>query len=210
MICIFCGQKKAPSKEHIIPKAICSKDAALITKNVCHECNQNLGKTIDSKFANNSLIAMERLCLEQVGYKGKSKLPFNYLEDLNGNQIKIKKNKLEITPQVKQTGKNTFKITAGTEEEAERIIKKKVKRINQKYNINKFLKYTGNHSFISAKSELDLSDIEVEFLKIAFEYINLYYSDIYSKDPIGKELRNILNKFKCCLLYTSPSPRDCS
>lgn len=197
MICIFCGQKKAPSKEHIIPEAICSKDGALITKNVCHECNQDLGSTIDSNFAKSTLIAMQRSCLGQTGYKGKSKPPFYHLKDLNGNQIKTKNNKLEVTPQVKQTGKNSFKITAGTEEEAQKIIKKMAKRRKQKYSINKLLKYTSNHPLISAESEYSSSDIEVEFLKIAFEYINLYYSDIYSKDPIGKELRRILNKFKC-------------
>ena len=187
----------SPGKEHVIPEAICSKDHALIAKNVCHDCNQNLGSTIDSKFAESTPIAMQRSCLGQSGYKGKSKPPFDHLKDLNGNQIKTKNNKLEVTPQVKQTGKNSFKITAGTEEEVQKIIKKKAKRKKQKYSINKLMKYTSNHPLISAESEYSSSDIEVEFLKIAFEYINLYYSDIYSKDPIGKELRKILNKFKC-------------
>ena len=40
-----------------------------------------------------------------------------------------------------------------------------------------------------------------------------YYGDILEKDinlEIAKELEKELTKYGTCLLYTSPSPRDCS
>ena len=33
-------------------------------------------------------------------------------------------------------------------------------------------------------------------MKIAFEYMNIYYGDTYKQDPIGNQIKNSLNQFK--------------
>jgi hypothetical protein len=49
MKCIFCQQERTVfSREHVFPDAI---GGALIIKDVCKDCNQRLGKSVDSPFA---------------------------------------------------------------------------------------------------------------------------------------------------------------
>lgn len=54
IICIFCSQRKKPTKEHLIPKSL---GGNLIIYHVCEECNSLLGSLADSEFDANSYIA---------------------------------------------------------------------------------------------------------------------------------------------------------
>ncbi len=46
MICIFCGQDKKPSVEHIIPKNIGGR---VVVKTVCVDCNSKFGSKVDAE-----------------------------------------------------------------------------------------------------------------------------------------------------------------
>jgi hypothetical protein len=54
IICIFCGQRKKSSREHLIPKAL---GGNFVINHVCKECNDVLGRTADCEFDANSYIA---------------------------------------------------------------------------------------------------------------------------------------------------------
>lgn len=47
---------------------------------------------------------------------------------------------------------------------------------------------------INVTMTLNISDLEVEFIKIAFEYMHEVYGLAYANDSIGLKLKNILQK----------------
>ena len=57
MICIYCGEEKPPSKEHLLPKGL---GGNLIGRFVCKQCNESLGE-IDHALVNSALVTMARV-----------------------------------------------------------------------------------------------------------------------------------------------------
>lgn len=57
MICIYCGEEKPPSKEHLLPRGL---GGNLIGRFVCKQCNENLGE-IDHALVNSALVTMARV-----------------------------------------------------------------------------------------------------------------------------------------------------
>lgn len=199
--CIFCGQKKESSLEHVIPKAIGNN--SFTTNIVCKDCNSALGATIDDKFVNSFPIEMKREMLGLKGYKGNIPQVLKCGKDSNGNTIILDK---DSGPKYisKVTEKdNSFSVMANSKKDAACIIKKKLERkhVPQKL-IDKALNKIENTEVeesrpkINFRYKYNVSNFKLEFLKIAFEYMNIYYGDTYKQDPIGKRLKNILNQFK--------------
>lgn len=199
--CIFCGQKKESSLEHVVPEAIGNN--SFTTNIVCTDCNSALGATIDDKFVNSFPIEMKREMLGLKGYKGNIPQVLRRGKDSNGNTIILDKDSgLKYIPKVTEKD-NSFSVMASSKKEAAQIIKKKLNRkhVPQKL-IDKALKKIKNTEVEESRPKINfrynynVSNFKLEFLKIAFEYMNIYYGDTYKQDPIGNCLKNILNQFK--------------
>lgn len=199
--CIFCGQKKESSLEHVIPEAIGNN--SFTTNRVCKDCNSALGATIDDKFVNSLPIEMKRETLKLKGYKGNIPQVLKRGEDSNGNTIILDKSSgPRYIPKVIEKD-NSFSVMANSKKEATQIIKKKLKRkhVPQKF-IDKMLakikspEVKENRPKIKFCYNYNISNLKLEFLKIAFEYMNIYYGDTYKQDSLGNFLKDILNQFK--------------
>ncbi|WP_158593148.1 HNH endonuclease [Lactobacillus sp. ESL0233] len=195
--CIFCGKEKESSREHIIPNAICANNPDFITENVCKDCNSQLGATIDSKFVNSPQIEFKRAALKQKGHKGDYPQPLKHVTDSDGTEIIFDHNfESKIIPRIKKIDENNYTVLANSEKEADKIAQKKAIRLNQKYQKTSVTEINKSRVNICIRKNLDTPYFEVEFLKIAFEYINTYYADTYRQDPTGNNLKTILNQFK--------------
>lgn len=199
--CMFCGEKKESSKEHIIPKAIGNE--TLTTNNVCKDCNSTLGATIDDRFVNSWAMQVERNRLSLKGYKGAVPNPMKNGTDEDGNQVILDKGQNpQYIPNIDDTG-HSLAIRTSSTKKAYQIAIKKLKRKNiPKEKAKEILKnskvlYSDKiRPNISFKGHIDTEALKLEFLKIAFEYMNKEYGDMYRKDPIGNDLKTILNQFK--------------
>ncbi|MDE5158899.1 HNH endonuclease [Lacticaseibacillus paracasei] len=199
--CMFCGEKKESSIEHIIPKAIGNE--TLTTNNVCKDCNSALGATIDDRFVNSWAMQMERNRLSLKGYKGTVPNPMKNGTDEDGNQVILDKGQSpQYIPTIDDTG-HSLAIRTSSTKKAYQIALKKLKRKNipkeQAKEILKNSKVLCSDKIrpnISFEGQIDTEALKLEFLKIAFEYMNKEYGDMYRKDPIGNDLKNILNQFK--------------
>lgn len=205
--CIFCGKRKESSLEHVIPEAIGNN--SFTTNIVCTDCNSALGATIDDKFVNSFPIEMKREMLGLKGYKGNIPQVLRCGKDSNGNTIILDKDSgPKYIPKVTEKD-NSFSVMANSKKEVTQIIKKKLKRKYvpkrkqvPKELIDKELKKIENTEVEESRPKINfrynynVSNFKLEFLKIAFEYMNIYYGDTYKQDPIGNRLKNILNQFK--------------
>lgn len=198
--CIFCGEEKESSLEHVIPEAIGNN--SFTTNIVCTDCNSALGATIDDKFVNSFPIEMKREMLGLKGYKGNIPQVLRCGKDSNGNTIILDKDSgPKYIPKVTEKD-NSFSVMANSKKEVAKIIKKKLKRKQVPKEIGKALKKIENTEVEESRPKINfrynynVSNFKLEFLKIAFEYMNIYYGDTYRQDPIGNRLKNILNQFK--------------
>lgn len=197
--CIICGQLKASSVEHIIPKSMGNRD--LTIKLVCKECNSAMGKQIDGPFINNFIVESKRMELNLRGYKGKLPNPYKEGMDTEGNKIRIEEDfKPEFIPKIAQTNEG-FSILASNKEEAHEMGIKKLKRIGASEEIfERFIKDLNNTEVESIqpevhfKFEINFKHIKIGFLKIAYEYMYLLVGNEYYKDNIGGNIRDILQK----------------
>lgn len=211
--CMFCGQEKESSKEHIIPKAI--GNGSLITDDVCKDCNSALGETIDDKFVNNGLIDLKRSTYDLKGYGGNAPTPITKGTDEEGNTVRFDKDLVaHYIPKITDKDGKAM-IIAESESEGRKVIKKKLERKNvPKEEIDEILKSfkpvqsDDRQREFTIRMSMELLDWQLEFLKIAFEFMNKEYGDTYKQDPIGNKLRSILNqsmsgKETDCSDYTS-------
>jgi hypothetical protein len=67
MLCIFCGEERPPSLEHVFPLAI---GGTVTTDRVCRECNSALGTRVDAALSDFFPIRMRRAKLNLAGNKG--------------------------------------------------------------------------------------------------------------------------------------------
>ena len=126
--CMFCGQEKESSKEHIIPKAI--GNGSLITDDVCKDCNSALGETIDDKFVNNGLIDLKRSTYDLKGYGGNAPTPITKGTDEEGNTVRFDKDLVaHYIPKITDKDGKAM-IIAESESEGRKVIKKKLERKN--------------------------------------------------------------------------------
>lgn len=199
--CMFCGQEKDASVEHVIPKSIGNN--SLTTNNVCKECNDALGATIDDKFVNSFPIKLEREMLGLSGYKGNIPKMLTRGKDSDGNTIVFdKKSGWKYKTEVTETP-DGYNIVASSKEEAIKAINERTKRKNISESCKekmiekiKNTKLEKRSPSIKMCCSFNASDLEPEFLKIAFEYMNIYYSNLYSQDPVGIHLKEMLNQLK--------------
>lgn len=198
--CILCNQVKESSVEHIIPKSLGNK--SLTTNLVCKKCNSKMGEKVDGPFINNPLIDMLRNSLNLSGYTGKVPNPFSKGIDTKGNKIYLDNDfKPKLLPNVIDND-DGFSISAGSKEEAYEIGLRKLKRLGATdEDINNFLKELESTEVkvvqpkINYEFDINFKDIEIGFLKIAYELMYLLAGEEYYNDDISTKIRYILNQF---------------
>ncbi len=68
MTCIICRAEKAPSPEHVIPRAL---GGSFVIRRVCRECNNALGaKNIDQGLIEHNASVERRVALQLAGNRG--------------------------------------------------------------------------------------------------------------------------------------------
>lgn len=198
--CIFCEQMKESSVEHIIPKSLGNK--ILTINNVCKQCNSKMGKNIDGPFVNNPLISMYRYNLKLGGYTGKVPNVFEKGKDSDGKIIYSDNHfRPKLVPEVVNNDRG-FSISAGSKEEAYEIGVKKLKRLGAaESEIINFVNELENTEVqivqpkVHYKFEVNFQDIEIGFLKIAYELTYKLIGKDYDNDDLRSDIRSVLHSF---------------
>jgi hypothetical protein len=128
--CIFCAQRKKPSREHIIPKSL---GGNLVINDLCKECNDLLGRIADSAFDANSYIAA---AYKELGWQGqlakiiaKAEVKAIDTSSLINMKLRVKNNdEFQIVPQELKDGS----LIVGEEQSIE-VINKMVERRKEEY-----------------------------------------------------------------------------
>ena len=100
MKCIICEKEKKPSEEHIFPESI---GGSLKINNICTDCNNKIGRTIDCNLSDSFIVLMMMYLLKIKGKNKKIKTDFynkalisedgnkyEYVFNENGDRVKIK------------------------------------------------------------------------------------------------------------------------
>lgn len=196
--CIICGKVTKGSDEHIIPKAL-GNNLLRIDK-VCKQCNENLGKYVDEHLTTNFLSQGLRM---QRGLKGQSKKvpnPFSKAKDADGNEVYLDSNFKPYKPTRLKIDGNKISGSGSNKYEILSALKKKLKRIGKSDNEIADLLDTLEINYTKYKPKLtysiyvDFNKIDIAFLKIAYEYMYLFYEDVFKEDEKAEFIRNILYK----------------
>ncbi|WP_416197568.1 MAG: HNH endonuclease [Sporanaerobacter sp.] len=204
-ICIICRKSKSKSEfniEHIIPESIGNKN--LIIDSVCKECNSELGKKVDCEITNNIISQLDRFINNIKGKSGKIPNPFRKGVTLDGRIVYCDDNlKPTLVPKVvfnKETGE--YNILTSSMSEAIEIINKKFKRAGKSQLTNQQIKDLRDQAEIKKErptirmsTSVDLYKIQMEFIKIAYEFMYYLVGQDYLKDEQGKRLAKILSDY---------------
>lgn len=219
--CIICKEffttSNPPSKEHIIPEFL--GGALILDKCVCRKCNSNMGKDFEGRLANNTLFKMQRYTHRIRGKDGDPSHPFSgkhVLED--GTKIHIDKTgKLEVITRFDDsinTTSSEFKFKLILDEKntptIEKTLSKKIKRIRSErtsdYDIQEKIKQAISESKLQTKAinntsidinfHIDINDLELLYLKIAYEILFLSYGENFLNNPIATVIATSLKNMK--------------
>ena len=205
--CIFCLKNKRSSLEHIFPDSL---GGILTTKDVCKECNDYMGRIIDSPLINNFLMDLIRLTYKLEGKGGKVPNPFakGQLEDDFPGEVHYKMNgkgepqKLYAVPKklVESSNEKTeVKISVDVSDKA-----KLVKMVNGELLKHGKRPMTAEEVFalsttkltpqpkISMKKEMNLYGYQKAILKIIYEVTYHFLGKKYLDDPIALKIRDVL------------------
>lgn len=198
--CIICGKSKEESEfniEHIIPEALGNK--SLKIEEVCIDCNSKLGSKVDKYITTGFFMELIRSNYKVSGKENKCPFPFKEGIDEDGNKVRLDSNfKPTLVTNVEKKD-NEYRIKTSSKQEAIEIVEKIYKRngldINQEI-INKIesAKMESTHPIISYELKVDLNELELAILKIAYEYAYLKLGKNYYDDKCGSEIRAILQK----------------
>lgn len=197
--CIFCGETKKGSKEHIIPLALGNK--SLVISSVCKPCNDRLGDTVDSFISNDFLVRLGRQGLGLQGNSGTLPNPFRNKKGLDreGNKVILDDDFIpQILPRVETTC-NSWQISAESRSKAKEILSIKMKRA--KYPAEEIKKQmeiidtAPSHEYqpeISYKVTVNLSELCLSATKMAYEYGFYKFGEAFLNDNVAQEMRSVL------------------
>lgn len=197
---MICGYNKDESDEHIIPKSL--GNDTLRTNLVCKSCNSNLGKFVDAPFINRFEVELLRSILGISGHKGSIPTPLKTGEDKEGNTIFLD---AKLNPRYLskiQDNENGYTIIANSKEEAKEMGIKKLKRNKLpdkeiemfKDKVDDSEIQQTNEVIVKTEINLDYSDLNLEILKIAYEYFYSVVGEKYYYDDTAKKIRSKLKK----------------
>lgn len=197
--CIFCGETKKGSKEHIIPLALGNKD--LVISSVCKSCNDRLGETVDSLISNNFLVQIRR---QALGLKGNSGTPPNPFQNKNGVDQEGNKVKLDdefgshFITQVEKTS-SRLHIRTESRSEAKTIASKTLKRSGfPPAEIEKAMEIIDTvpiHKYqpeVAFPFTINLNELFLSATKMAYEYGFYKLGEVFLNDNFAQEMRSVL------------------
>lgn len=202
--CIICKEPKKNDEfniEHVIPD---SAGGTYTINNVCKDCNNFLGSTVDYDFLKNPLIKV--LLIHHDIRNKKGKLPRLFKKSLQSLNSKIKgkpiyndrTGKLEKIKYETSTEfiDNTFHLKYDSLEPIEDILNeieledKYKKEIMTKIESEEYKEEKFNFKYMS---EVSVESIIIESLKIAYEFANDMFKLEYLDDELGQNIRKVLN-----------------
>ena len=205
MKCIICKEERNDAtEEHIVPKGI---GGSLVTYRVCKECNDKLGRRVDSELVNDWFMELKKFKHEIRGRRNKVKDPFGIgtlKNDPDRNVIfgadKNGKPSIKVAPKI-EIENDKIIVNVDPKERFEDIkimVNKKLKRLGwytlteeQTKNIKKTLegRSTNNGSLeILVQKEIIENPPFKGFVKIAYELGFYFLGEDYLNDATGKTL----------------------
>lgn len=214
--CIICQKNQCNSVEHIFPDSLGGK----ITINICKDCNDKLGRKVDSKILNDEFILVIRSLLEIPNKKNETidllECFSNDLKTVDSNEkVIIKKQKLydnkkqsfiiNPTEDLKNIRFNGNKVEYSNITDIDTLVnlcEKEAKHLNQPFDKSDFREKVLNNGFnkldyIACHKEIHFhcGNYIFEFLKIIYESMYFLYEEKFLKTKFGICLRNIIYNF---------------
>lgn len=216
-LCIICKKIDELTDEHIIPEFL---GGDLIIKNVCKTCNDKMGGTFEGRLSNNEIFTFPNFI---NNISGKSVVP----NPLSGTKktttgekvfVEFEKNKLKVKSHpvisIKSNAREdvfSISIDPSDLDKAEEIIRKKINRhykdmpeetreklVNKLYQdcVNSPITETPP-PIIQDRFFVNFKDLELLFIKIAYEIGFYNFGENYIDDPVAEKLRVSLdNQFE--------------
>ena len=210
MICIICGFKKKLSEEHIFPESI---GGNLTINNICIDCNNKMGRTIDCYLVDNPLVLKRMLNLQIKGKKNKIKTDFynNALESSDGVKYKYSFDENGIPDRIIHPFvRNVTKVTDDLNEveiladisDKKKILdsvngqKKKLghELITVKELLNEMQIVEIKKPSFKLKFSMDLEKLSIALYKIAYELAFLWLGEKYFNDRWSIKIRKIIDE----------------
>jgi hypothetical protein len=216
-ICIFCMENKALTEEHVVPDCV---GGGLTADILCKSCNEMAGSKIDGPFVNTLFVQLPRLVYQIPGKTGYIPNPFGTVAEIaNSGTSKAKlTNQFEpyLIPEVKTTDEGeglrlTVSVDKKDEKNLEKILQKKLERsIKDKWpdmqeaEAKEFLERSLRETMAAATTrssrpelkytfEIDLDNIPLEYVKIAYEMAYLKHGMEYiNKSPVAQILKSAI------------------
>lgn len=201
--CIICGTEKDDGEfniEHVIPE---SAGSSFTIDNVCKECNNHLGRTVDKKFLENSLIKLYLSKFNIKNKKGKlpqfwTKLPARKNSKIKGipqyNPINNQFNGWKYNSTIiNSNGSRHLVFDFGdkigdvlSKFSDDELDKEKIKEEFRKGN------YLEEQQELILNMEINLDDLFFEAIKISYEFASYVLGEEYLDDSFAFEFRRIL------------------
>jgi hypothetical protein len=234
-ICIFCMENKILTEEHVVPDCV---GGGLKADILCKNCNEMAGSKIDGPFVNTFFVQLPRLIYQIPGKRGYIPNPFGTIAEItgsDGSKAKLTNNfEPYLIPEIKakDEGKGlrlTVSVDKKDEKNLEKMLRKKIERsIKEKWpemqeaETNAFLEKTLKETLAAATTrssrpelkysfEIDMADIPLEYVKIAYEMAYLKHGMQYiNESPVAKVLRSCLitSDKKAPINGSVPLPQD--
>lgn len=212
--CIICKKNKPLTDEHIIPEFL---GGSLRFKRVCKQCNDRMGDSFEGRIAKNFFSKSHRYLNNIKGKSGKAPSPFkgSYTDlktqlrfqvdgdnelssfpNLNINdgengvsvELSIDEKELEKAPSIIEEGIIRYLKNKGVYVTREKV-SKSVKSIIK--TAPKQIKSIRNPT-IQQQISIDLEDLFLLYIKIAYELACFHFGDDYMNDSVADELRKCL------------------
>lgn len=206
MRCIICFKEKDNfTDEHVFPDAI---GGTLIIKNVCKECNDELGHSVDHHLVNDWLIQGMRMLYKIKGKKGNVPNPLEkgVLASNPQQQVRytfdknVQPKEFYVFPMVQkenvENGKDvTISVDKKDKHKLPEMINKMLRRNNQpeltiEQIENSSIEIVEPHPTMRQTITIDMVQSQRSILKIAYELAHYWLGEDYFDDPIAVYLIN--------------------
>lgn len=210
--CILClndFDDSLKTDEHIFPEAI---GGTTIIYDLCKECNDHLGKSVDGPFVNNWFIAAKRQILKLPGKKGEIPNPLEngVLSSYPDQKVKFifKAGVPEsiymipnVSKEIDEKGNEKISIRLDKKDEFKLpgildAIRRRAEKKGKKLDLSNLQREEGKeeHPWIKMKQKFDLYDWQRGIIKIAFELTYRKYGINYLSDPIAQRIIELLKE----------------
>ncbi len=209
--CIICYHEFPEalfSEEHVFPESIGGR---LVIRNVCRECNSDLGSIVDAPLVNHYYISLVRTALDIKGKSGKIPNPFGTgtLTSDPAQKIRVSLDANEESLGLYIVPNPSFTTLENGSQQVQLVVDKKdsenIGTIIRKVAERKGLPCPSIEDIEKNMSEerelypqiklnftLDILHYKRSILKIAYELAHYWLGDDYFNDPIGRMIRDCM------------------